>query len=324
MGNVNIVCRESAFGLAKCVEIISEVILQTGHTVSVSRPESDTNIKKYLKNLFFLAHKKIFGSNKLPEHDFNIFIEDIDPLLIPKAKKNYFIPNQEWFRYRWLPYLLGLDLVLAKTNFAQNIFSAIGCPSNFISFTSEDRFSPRVEKNYDLFFHLAGNSPYKGTEALLNLWELHPEWPTLIVIQSQKRARIRSALNIQHCIGYLDDQQLRHYQNLCGVHLCLSETEGFGHYIAESMSCEALVITTNAPPMNELVTPDRGVLVDYHKTKIKYMSKLYRFESFSLERRINQVLKMDIFEKKKLGKLSREWYLSNSEYFREALKECLL
>jgi hypothetical protein len=46
-----------------------------------------------------------------------------------------------------------------------------------------------------------------------------------------------------------------------GLHLCPSEREGFGHYIFGPMSIGAIVVTANAPPMNELVDSSCGVLV---------------------------------------------------------------
>jgi len=47
-----------------------------------------------------------------------------------------------------------------------------------------------------------------------------------------------------------------------GIHLCPSEREGYGLYIAEAMAAGALVIATNHPPMNELVTNATGLLIE--------------------------------------------------------------
>jgi hypothetical protein len=81
------------------------------------------------------------------------------------------------------------------------------------------------------------------------------------------------------------------------------------------MSCKAVVITTNAPPMNELVNSDRGVLVDYSSHEPHALGFNYHFNSDSLESKINQVLGMSNAEKYKLGKLAREWYLENHAFF---------
>ena len=47
--------------------------------------------------------------------------------------------------------------------------------------------------------------------------------------------------------------------NACQYHLCPSEYEGFGHYINEARSTGALIISTDAAPMNELVK--NGILI---------------------------------------------------------------
>eukprot|EP00877_Chromochloris_zofingiensis_P010921 jgi/Chrzof1/6082/Cz17g09020.t1 len=48
--------------------------------------------------------------------------------------------------------------------------------------------------------------------------------------------------------------------------MCVSEKEGFGHYLNEARAVAALVITTDHPPMNELVTASTGILVSVEST----------------------------------------------------------
>ena len=323
MAKVNILCRASSFGLARCQRILTSVAEQSGYTVLVSRPKRDRTIWQYLCNLYFSIARKLQPSSN-PEYDINIFIEDLDPGWFSKARINYFIPNQEWFRYRWLPYLLGIDRVLVKTQWAQAIFTTLGCPTNFISFTSEDRFDPSQPKDYSRFFHLAGNSPYKGTDTLLKLWQQHPEWPQLVVIQSAKQAKHLPAPNICHHVGYIDDRQLRAVQNRCGVHLCLSETEGFGHYIAEAMSCQALVVTTDAAPMNELITEERGLLVAATKSQRQGLDQRHWVNAHALEECIQTVIDMEYVQKQVLGDRARQWYLTNQQQFETRFESVLL
>jgi glycosyltransferase involved in cell wall biosynthesis len=116
---------------------------------------------------------------------------------------------------------------------------------------------------------------------------------------------------------------LRNYQNSCGVHLCLSEAEGFGHYIVEAMSCKSLTLTTNAPPMNELVTQNRGVLVEYFKTKPQRLGINYYVNPSDLETKIDRALGMDSMSKKVLGENARDWYLENDRFFKHKIVEII-
>ena len=84
--------------------------------------------------------------------------------------------------------------------------------------------------------------------------------------QRHERRQQFTERNINYFAKYVDDDELRLVQNRHGVHLCPSEAEGFGHTLVEAMSCGAVVITTDGPPMNEMVTPDRGALVRYGRT----------------------------------------------------------
>jgi hypothetical protein len=71
----------------------------------------------------------------------------------------------------------------------------------------------------------------------------------------------------------LDKQQLfpsgdtRQLQAGSGVHICISEREGFGHYINEARAAGALVVSTDHTPMSELVQDGAsGLLVKPSRT----------------------------------------------------------
>lgn len=71
----------------------------------------------------------------------------------------------------------------------------------------------------------------------------------------------------------LDKQRLlsfyytRQMQASSGVQICVSEREGFGHYMNEARAAGALVVSTDHPPMNELVRDGvSGLLVKPSRT----------------------------------------------------------
>ena len=103
-----------------------------------------------------------------------------------------------------------------------------------------------------------------------------------------------------------------------------SEAEGFGHPFAESMSCGAVVVTTDAPPMNELVRPDRGLLVPAAALAPQGIGMLYRVDEAALEETIARALALPPEERARLGGNARAWFESNQEEFRERFVEAVL
>ena len=246
-------------------------------------------------------------------------MQDIIPTWLPYAKINCLIPNQEWFRDYFVSLLPNVDYILCKTKYAQSIFDKLGCQTEFISFTSLDCWDQQQEKDYNNFFHLAGTgSLQKGTKTIIEVWSHHPEWPTLTLRQNKKSFHI-SAANINYIYDFLDDLTLQKYQNNFGIHLCPSEAEGFGHYIVEAMSTKALTVTTNAPPMNELITSERGVLVDYQQTKTQRLGTNYYVDSQDLEAKIESILAMNDQQRKQLGEQARNWYIENDKFFQQKI-----
>ena len=258
-------------------------------------------------------------------YDINLFIEDIVPGLFGFASKNFFLPNPEWFKPNQRKHLTGIDRVLCKTRNAVSIYEAMGSNCVFISFTSDDRLESEVTRRHDkACLHLAGRSWQKGTRTLTDLWQQHPEWPTLSVVQNAKTYHQSSvapvkASNIEHILEYMDDTNLKHLQNSHRIHLCPSEAEGFGHCIAEAMSCRALTLTTNAPPMNELIAPDRGILVGYSRSTPQCAGESFFVNPDDLKDKVHKILTMTEAQISHLGESARSWYELNDREFRNAL-----
>lgn len=139
--------------------------------------------------------------------------------------------------------------------------------------------------------------------------------------QRHERRQQFTERNINCIAKYVDDDELRLVQNRHGVHLCPSEAEGFGHTLVEAMSCGAVVITTDGPPMNEMVTPDRGALVRYGRTGRQRLGTNYFVDVDALEKSIVSVMAMPEAEKRALGASARRWYQSNGEFFRQRVVE---
>lgn len=251
-----------------------------------------------------------------------IFLERITARWLRTAGTYVLIPNQERFPERLAPLLDRMDHVLCKSHHAREIFAARHPSVRYIGFTSVDRSLPGARPEYDRYLHVAGASTLKGTDVLIDVWSRHPEWPTLTVVQRGRHAR-NIPQNVEVIDGYLPDAELRALQNACGVHLCPSAGEGWGHYIVEAMSCGALVITTDGPPMNELIRPDRGVLVPYGRVEPRKLGYSFHVDPAALERAIAGVMALSDDVKASVGAAARAWYEANDHAFRERLRSVL-
>ena len=337
MIRINIVAWHNGGGLSRDVDILVSALPEDRFEVTLNgSPLAESRVRRRrIEHRASNLHQLWFNRSQLAAspYDINLFLEDITPGFFKYARVNAFIPNPEWFKKHQHRYLKGIDVVLCKTRSAQKTFGALGSRTRFISFTSEDRLnSTEAQQSQNGFLHLAGRSWQKGTKPLTELWLQHPEWPTLTIVQgaktyNQSRVQAIEAPNIEHILDRLDDTSLRALQNVNAIHLCPSEAEGFGHCIAEAMSCRALTLTTNAPPMNELITTDRGILVNYDRTSRQRSGENYYVEMADLERRISEILEMDQASIKYLGANARTWYEENDRDFRrhfiDALEETL-
>jgi glycosyltransferase involved in cell wall biosynthesis len=147
------------------------------------------------------------------------------------------------------------------------------------------------------------------------------------VLQSPSTARgdaTGTAANLDRRITYVDDiEDIRRLQNAHAFHLCLSEAEGWGHYIVEAMSCGAVVLATDAPPMNELVGEDRGLLVAARENGTLNASALWQFDETALEACVERAAALPDDELRRLGDGARRWYENNQSGFAGRLRAAL-
>jgi glycosyltransferase involved in cell wall biosynthesis len=247
--------------------------------------------------------------------DMNLMLERIRPEFATAAQCNVLLPNPEYFRPEDRAALSLMNEVWVKTRHAGRLFGELGARTRFIGFDSEDRMLPDVPRKH-AFFHGPGRSGNKGTAALLQLWARHPEWPVLTIAWRRKRVEIETLpANVVLLREHIDDASYRRMQNEHRFHLCPSQTEGYGHYLAEAMSCGAVVVTLDAEPMNELVTAERGVLVKAHAAGTQDLATLYAFDESAMEAAVTRCVAMGETEAMALGHAARTWFEVNRAEF---------
>lgn len=295
------VARDNNYGLTRDVKLLVEAIGEAGG-------RSGFAASRGRRLLDWLLRRRAASAI--------IHIERAFPAWFSAGARNFLIPNQERFPRRHIARLRRIDRVLAKTRHAETIFSALGVPTTYIGFTSEDRLEASVEKDWSLFLHLAGGSTLKGTEDVMALWRAHPEWPRLILVQKAENAPDSVPDNVTLLSGHIDDGELKRLQNACGIHLCPSRAEGWGHHIVEAMSAGAVVVTTDAPPMNEHIDASCGVLVDVARSEPRHLGESFYVDRKALEAAIEGLLTMPAAEKAVLGTSARSRYRQIDASFR--------
>lgn len=300
--HLNIIVQSNGVGLDRDANLLKEIAEEAGYRVTVNHCRAIPFWKRWLT-----SRKR---------YDANIFLERIFPRWLTSAKVNILIPNQERFPKRHLPLLKKINHILCKSLHALEIFSKHHSSGQFVGFTSLDLYQPKTPRLEKGILHLAGKSSLKGTETILDQWEKHPEWPTLTLLQHKDNAPKSVPENVNLITDYLSDKDIVKLLNEHPIHLCPSLSEGWGHYIVEAMSCGALVITTDGPPMNELIRPERGILVNAPKTEARHLGTNFIVTPSALEATIERVLTMPCGERESLQSAAQHWTIQNDRNFR--------
>ncbi|MEJ6580891.1 MAG: glycosyltransferase [Akkermansiaceae bacterium] len=303
--HLNIIARTNGVGLDRDVDLIHEVATAAGYDVTVS----------HCRSIPFYAGW--FGATK--SFDANIFLERISPRWIGSAHTNILIPNQERYPERQVPLLKKMDHIFCKSRHALKVFEKHHPSCHHSSFTSRDLFLENLPRRREGVLHLAGRSTLKGTESIIGQWERHPEWPKLTLLQHKENAPVSVPRNVNLRTEYLSEKELQKLMNEHPIHLCPSLSEGWGHYIVEAMSCGATVITTDAPPMNELVKDDRGILSAWSKSEQRNLGTNFHVTPDAFENAIKTALRMNETARAEMGQAARTWMLQNDKTFRDTL-----
>jgi hypothetical protein len=307
----------AGFGNRLDLDLVCSLLEQNGFDVT-RWPAVDRSKKARFSGV---AKRLLSGRGRF---DINLFLAPIFPEWLPLARKNVLVPNAEGFAQA--SWLRRIDLVLAKTRLTERIFQAQGCRTEFVSFTSEDHLDESVPRDETAFFHSC-SSQYKGTRRMLETWQRHPEWPRLTAVinnHDQLPAALFEGPNIRVIRERLSGAELRRLQNAHGFHLCCSEAEGFGHYIMEAMSCRAVTFTSDGPPMNELVQPERGFLVACEDERpAMRLSQRHLIRGDGLEEQVEKALALDPATRHGMGQAGRAFFLENNQFFRQRFIEVM-
>lgn len=298
---INVFSSQNGKGLEASRQILKSELVELGHKI-YERELNEVRNESCLKV------------------DVNIFFEIINPEWLALAKANWFIPNPECY-VQDVAILDQIDLFLCRTYEVERIFNSMNKRTYYIGFSSRDCHSALIEKDYRLCFHAAGGSPLKGTKAILKAWSRKDHLANLTILIHYSLLHSEQP-NMHWITERVSLSELRLLQNSCGIHLCPSETEGFGHYLMEAMSTGAVVITTDGPPMNEFIE-DKRCLVPCFKTAPCQLATRYFIDPEHLSKRIEDLMNLPYEELKEIGNRNRANYLQRTEEFHHNLKRLM-
>lgn len=271
-----------------------------------------------LQEILSEKHEVNFIDFRRPVHiraDVSIHLEVVESRLLATAPKNILVPNPEWFSPNWKRFIPSFNQIWCKTHETERIFGQMSKNCVYTSFTSRDHYLPEISKD-KIFFHNRGKSSHKGTNAVLTAWR---DLFGKMYINSFIKLPGKKGLIIN--TTRLSENDLKVIMNSCLFHVCPSEVEGFGHYINEAKSTGAIVLTTNAAPMNELVSKEFGRLVPITRTGVHNLGVTNYISPMELTLIMNDILHLSEKELSLMSGKARQSYLDNDKYFRNKVRE---
>lgn len=326
----------------------------------------ETTLKSYFQeiNIIIPENSKSFTNCK---YILRIFIEHINSTILLNTSSKYtlYVPNNEFVQEWDIDYLKYIDYVICKTNLTTLLFRNL-TKTYYTKFTSlesnEDSVVEECSKDYNTFVHFAGRSPLKSTLDLIKTWKTNfsqnntyrliitrtqtAELPAtdLIYWNSLKPEKISGLdgfeingdkhMNI-YLFDFLPVHIKNYYAQLAGFFICPSLIEGYGHYINEGRFYKSVVITTDSPPMNELISDERCLIKVKEKIEsYKLIPKLipgakwlYKFsdlyaskiDTIDLTNKINDLCKLDINTLKEIGNDNYNNFKRDDHYFKNRM-----
>lgn len=268
--------------------------------------------------------------------DIHIYISNTKYELTTMAKTRIFMINHELFFQKMddLKVLRNIDYILCRTKIGIEWAKKIKLKYNlkyeliYTKFTSLFK-TIDVDKVQNLIFHSAGEHHWKQTDVIIKTWKKYNDLPAIIVTcTGQCFNNIKGILgdetpkNMYIYNELFDISEFILMKNKIGIHLCPSIVEGYGHYINEARKVKSLVITTNFPPMNELIDNKSGILIDCASFGNKKNGTTLCFiNEDELYLTIKKIMEMPYKKRNEFIENAYENFLGDTNFFNESMKE---
>ena len=200
-----------------------------------------------------------------PEAEMNIFLEVVNPALFSFAARNIWIPNAEWTYRAWTDYIPMFDEIWCKTTECLDIFTKYTSNTRYIGWTSIDKVWDPIKhkKNYYKAIVPVGKNIFRNPKPILQAYfrilnsdpKVYTKLPVLnivydsSVIQFHVPDEIKSKVHLHDKV--LTDTEYDDLLRECGLCICISACEGFGHAVNEALTVGCNVLLSPIRPFIE-------------------------------------------------------------------------
>ncbi len=315
--------------------------------ISNHRPSTglsqDVNIMRGLLTALFEDSVQIklvqYIQPQCSEADINIFFEVVNPSLFSFAGRNIWIPNPEQTYKTWEPYLHMVNEIWTKTTEAYDLFSKL-TPTKvrYIGWTSLNKQTPS-KKNYFKALVPLGNNTHREITPLFHALQqlrikdqpVYSKLPVFHVVYNPQRFTIEVPREIEDHIMLhttLKDSEYDELLTECGLCVCLSQAEGFGHAVNEALASGCNVIVSSiAPFMQDIV--GEGNFGSFFVTPTLVVNNtncygtLVRSDTNSLIEILEEYSELSFKQRKFGSEFMRRVYEQNHERWMKRMKELL-
>jgi hypothetical protein len=235
------------------------------------------------------------------------------------ARYQWLFINPEWCFKDWQETFGQFQYLLCKTHDAQRrMREVVGEKAVFTNFTCRDLLDTSIKRQRK-FLHVAGDSRAKNTDAVIKAWQANPDLPPMTLVSRNHK-----------CFGYkniiwrawVPNWEITRLFNSHIFHVCPSQYEGYGHYIHEAQTTKAVILTTDAPPMDEFGTP-APFRVPVSKIEPREFGQLNYVDSCSIVDSVRKMIELSDAEVEAYGEEARQRFFDDREDFHKRFGELL-
>lgn len=226
-------------GLQVDAELVRDVLVEWGHEVTLHQFDEP------------------WGDAK---PDVIILFEVVVANLAGVAPHIWYVANPEWLKPEYVRFVQRhCTKVFAKTREAESVLRDKFSNVHYVGFLTRDRRDTAVERERR-FLHVGGNSGYRNTNSVIAAWREYRYWASLDAANAPLTVVTNSTTTLTSddetipgvtLLKRVSDDEVTRLQNSHLFHLYPSAYEGFGQALHEAQSVGAIILTTDAPPMNE-------------------------------------------------------------------------